>query len=198
MKRDQPLIFICREVVPWCVANQFYIYISRCFSVRGILEVGLSMQIKSGGKFPIVKLKRGFMEGNIKFMELSLLFSLLPSLPNPFSSLGISVWPVGSWCGCSLWSFPQFLGQCCAVYLQCSRSSTHPDPLETPLGGQQRLVLHQPLPGLCGYQQGHPGSGPLLQLEDSDCGVWRQHRYGILPWLLLAMFGLNRGNQSVL
>lgn len=80
MKRDQPLIFICREVALWFVVHPFHIYISRCFSVRGIPKVGLNMQIESGGKFPIVKLKRGFMEGNIKFMELSLLLFPLPAL----------------------------------------------------------------------------------------------------------------------
>lgn len=130
------------------------------------------------GEFPVVKIKREIMKRKMEFTALS--FSPpFPAFPlNPASSVAISLRPAGSWCGCSLWPFPQFLRQCCAVNLQCSRSSTHTDTLETPISGQQRLVLHQPVPGLCSYQQGRPGSGPLLQLEDRDRGVWRQHRYG--------------------
>lgn len=134
----------------------------------------------------------------MKFTALS--FSPpFPALPFHTSlSVTTSLWPAGSWCGCSLWPFPQFLCQCCAVDLQCSRSSTHTDPLETPIGGQQRLVLHQPVSRLCSYQQGSPGSGPLLQLENSDVGVWGQHRYGICMRPHLAMLGLNKGSPSVL
>lgn len=138
------------------------------------------------------------MKGTMKFTALS--FSApFPALPlHPSLSVATSLWPAGSWCGCSLWPFPQFLCQCRAVDLQCSRSSTHTDPLETPFGGQQRLVLHQPVPRLCSYQQGSPGSGPLLQLENSDGGVRRQHRYGTLMTPHLTVSGLNKGNPSVL
>lgn len=93
------------------------------------------------------------------------------SCPLPFSMR-----PARSWCSCSVRTFPQLLRQRRAVHLQCTGSPTHSDPMEAPDGGQQRRVLYQPLSRLRSHQQSSFGSCAILQLENSDSSVWRQHR----------------------
>ena len=78
--------------------------------------------------------------------------------------------------GGHLWSFSQFVGQRGPVHLQRPGGAPHPDKVEAPGVRQPGCVLRQPLPGLLLAQPGHPGPGPLLQVEDRHSGLRRQHR----------------------
>lgn len=87
-----------------------------------------------------------------------------------------SVWPAGSRRGGSVWPLPQLVGQRRPVYLQRPGGPAHTDTLEAPVRGQQGHVLHQPLPRVHRRRPGYPGCGDVLQMEEVDGGLRRQHR----------------------
>ena len=78
--------------------------------------------------------------------------------------------------GGHLWSFPQFVSQRSPVHLQRPGGAPHPDQVEAPGVRQPGCVLRQPISRLLLAQPGHPGPGPLLQVEDGHGGLRRQHR----------------------
>lgn len=103
-----------------------------------------------------------------------------------FSSLGCanhsclplppSLRPAVSGRGRHLWPLPQLLGQRGAVHLQRPGGAACADPLEAPGGRQPRRLLREPVPGLLVAEPRPPGPGALLQVEDGDGGLRRQHR----------------------
>ncbi len=88
-----------------------------------------------------------------------------------------SMWSAFPWSGSHFWPLTQLVSQRSPIHLQCFGSAPHPDQVEASSIRQQGLVLCQPVPRLLLPQQSHPRPGALLQVEDSHCGLWRQHRY---------------------
>lgn len=94
-----------------------------------------------------------------------------------FCSFNPSLWPAGVGCRGRVRPVSQLVCQCSPVYLQRPGSPPHPDTLETPLSGQQRQLLHQPLPWVHVHQPSRAGNSAVLQVEDGHCCLRGRHRW---------------------